>query len=142
MFVSFEEIEAWKEARELRKIVRVFCQRAIDKKDWSWADQISRSALSIMANIAEGNDTNTNAEFVVFLGYAKRSSAETRSHLYCGLDEGYMTQEEFSKACEKTKKIGAQLAKLIQYLRRNAKSTRLGAAKKGFALPRCRATEP
>ncbi len=70
-----------------------------------------------MANIAEGNDAQTNPEFIQFLGYAKRSAAEVRSHLYYGLDEGYATQTEFHEASELTRKITAQIARLIQYLR-------------------------
>lgn len=69
-----------------------------------------------MANIAEGCDAQTNPEFVQFLGYAKRSAAEVRSHLYHGLDEAYVSQSEFEEGSMRTKKIGAQLAKLIAYL--------------------------
>lgn len=72
---------AWQDARDLTRFVRLFCKKAVDTKDWGWADQISRASLSIMANIAEGCDATTNAEFVMFLGYAKRSRAEVRSHL-------------------------------------------------------------
>ncbi len=115
-FKTFEEIAAWQEARDLTRMVRLFCKKAVERKDWGWADQISRAALSIMANIAEGNDATTNPEFVMFLGYAKRSSAEVRSHLYYGVDEGYMTEPEFKDAAERTRKIGAQLAKLMAYL--------------------------
>ena len=115
-FRSFEEIEAWKEARLLMKLVRTYSKRAIEKRDYTWADQISRAALSVMANIAEGCDAQTNPEFVQFLGYAKRSDAEVRSHLYSGVDEEYVLQSEFMEAAARTKKIGAQLAKLISYL--------------------------
>ncbi|MFH1444201.1 MAG: four helix bundle protein [Candidatus Peregrinibacteria bacterium] len=123
-FQTFEDIEAWQEAHALVRLIRQFARRAIEKKDWAWADQISRAALSIMANIAEGNDAQTNAEFVVFLGYAKRSSAEVRSHLYYGFNENYLNQLEFDQTSEQTKKIAAQLAKLITYLRSHSRHHR------------------
>lgn len=123
-FVSFEEIDAWKNARELSRCIAIFRKRALAKKDWAWVDQVSRSSISIMANIAEGNDCQTDSEFIVFLGYAKRSSAETRSHFYYGLDEGYLTSEEFGQASELTKKICAQIANLIRYLRKNRREVR------------------
>lgn len=126
-FQTFEDIEAWQEARSLARLVRQICARAIARKDWAWADQISRAALSVMANIAEGNDASTNPEFLVFLGYAKRSAAEVRSHLYYGLDEQYVTEAEFTDASERTKKIGAQIAKLMQYLRQHDQAQRLAA---------------
>ncbi len=124
-FKTFEEIEAWKEARELTRIVRKFSRVAIQKRDWSWADQISGAAASIMANIAEGNDSTTNAEFIQFLGYAKRSDAEVRSHLYYGFDEGYLSSIEFEDASARTKKIGGQLAKLIHYLSQHSSGRRV-----------------
>src|SRR5690606_33420956 len=65
---------------------------------------------------AEGNDAKTNAEFIVFLGYSKRSAAEVRSHFYFGLDNGYILKDEFEDASKRAKKIGAQLAKLMTYL--------------------------
>jgi len=116
MFHTFEEIEAWKEARALANVSRIFLKRAREQHDYGWADQLSRALLSIMANIAEGNDAKTNAEFIGFLGYAKRSAAESRSHFYFGLDAGYITEEEFAEASKRAQKIGAQLAKLMTYL--------------------------
>lgn len=123
-FKSFEDMEAWQEARELMRKVRVFSHRAQAKRDWVWAEQISRAALSVMANIAEGNDASTNAEFVKFLGYAKRSDAEVRSHLYHGFDEGYMNAEEFEDVCSRTKRIGGQLATLMHYLAHHLRGRR------------------
>jgi len=119
-FKTFEEMNVWQNARKLTRIVSVYSKRAREKRDWAWADQIMRSALSIMANIAEGHDALTNPEFSMFLGYAKRSSAETRSHLYYGLDEGYLSKEEFEEVADITKLIGAQIAKLIRHLRNNS----------------------
>lgn len=118
-FKTFEEIESWQEARKLMRAVRKICKKEIVKKEWAWIDQITRSALSVMANIAEGHDCQMNSEFIVFLGYAKRSAAEVRSHLYYALDEGFIDQKEFDILSEQTRKIGAQIAKLIAYLRIN-----------------------
>lgn len=118
-FTTFEDISAWQEARELTRMVRRFTKHPQAQRDWSWVDQMSRSALSVMANIAEGSDAHTHKEFIKFLGYAKRSAAEVRSHLYYGVDEQYMTAKEFDEASDKAKKIGSQIGKLVQYLRQD-----------------------
>ena len=115
-FQSFEEIEAWKESRLLIKSVRAICKRNDVKNDWAFIDQITRSARSIAANIAEGCDALTPPEFITYLGHAKRSAAETRSHLYDAVDEKYVTEKEFAQLSEQTKKICSMLAKLIHYL--------------------------
>ena len=115
-FTSFEEIEAWKESRKLLKAIREICKRDHVRRDFSFVDQITRATRSISANIAEGHESLTTAEFINFLGYAKRSAGEVRSHLYDAADEDYISSEEFEKHAEHTKKICGMLAKLIHYL--------------------------
>ena len=115
-FRSFEDIEAWKEARKLLWSIRQICKRDSAKRDFNFIDQITSSARSISANIAEGNDAMTPPEFIQFLGYAKRSSGETRSHLYDALDEKYISQDEFTVLSNQTIKIAGMIAGLIHYL--------------------------
>ena len=47
-----------------------------------------------MHNIAEGFDAETNAEFIRFLRYSKRSCTEVQSELYVALDENYISLKE------------------------------------------------
>ena len=115
-FRSFEEIEAWKESRKLLRSIRQICKRELARDDATFVDQITRSARSISSNIAEGNDAMTPPEFVQFLGYAKRSAGETRSHLYDAQDENYVSSEEFAVLSDHTKKICSMIAKLIHHL--------------------------
>ena len=115
-FRTFEEIGAWQEARKLIRSIRAICKRENVKRDFAFIDQITRASRSIAANIAEGNDAMTIPEFTTYLGIAKRSAAEVRSHFYDALDEQYVTQEEFDELCDLCKKIGSMLAKLIHHL--------------------------
>jgi four helix bundle protein len=115
-FRSFEDMDVWKDSRVLIREIRRICKRNTTKKDFPFVDQITRSARSIAANIAEGSEALTNPEFITYLGYAKKSAGETRSHLYDALDDGYITQEEFVSLAEGTRKISGMLAKLIHYL--------------------------
>jgi len=115
-FQSFEEIEVWQEARKLIREIRAICKRSKVVRDFAFIDQVTRSSRSIAANIAEGNDAMTHPEFIAFLGHAKRSAAEVRSHLYDALDEKYISQEEFDRLAEQTIIITKMIAKLIHYL--------------------------
>lgn len=115
-FHSFEEIDAWQESRVLVRCIRKICKRVRVSKDFAFIDQITRAARSVSANIAEGNDSLGNKEFIRFLGYSKRSCAEVRSHLFDALDEEYVSQVEFEKLCDLTRKICSMLAKLIHHL--------------------------
>ena len=48
-----------------------------------------------MANVAEGFIRHSDKEFVQFLFVAMASAAEVQSHLYVGIDQGYLSQETF-----------------------------------------------
>jgi len=84
--------------------------------EFSFIDQITRAGRSISANIAEGNDALSILSFIEFLGYAKRSCAEVRSHLYDAIDEQYVSREEFDALSDRTRKICSMIAKLIHHL--------------------------
>ena len=73
---KFEDIESWKEARIL---VREIYQLFANLKDYGFRDQIQRAAISVMSNIAEAFDRNTNKEFIQFLVIARGSVSEVRS---------------------------------------------------------------
>ena len=62
-----------------------------------------------MHNIAEGFDSETNAEFIRFLRYAKRSCIEVQSELYVASDMKYITQEEFEGAYEQARQARAAI---------------------------------
>jgi four helix bundle protein len=55
-FKKFEEIEAWRKARELTKRVYRISRASAFARDFALRDQIRRASVSIMSNIAEGYD--------------------------------------------------------------------------------------
>jgi len=55
-------------------------------KDFELRSQIRRSAVSIMANIAEGQGRRTDKDFANFLNMSLGSVAESKSHIYLALD--------------------------------------------------------
>jgi four helix bundle protein len=74
-------------------------------KDFGLRDQMRRAAVSVMANIAEGFDCDSNVEFARFLGIARRSAVEVQSLLYAALDVGYVTSEQFKNHYDQAGKI-------------------------------------
>ncbi|MSR86607.1 four helix bundle protein [Candidatus Peribacteria bacterium] len=113
---KFEDMEIWQEARLLVREVRSICRHPNVRKDFTFIDQITRAARSIMYNVAEGAEAQTNPEFIQFLGYAKRSAGEVRAQLYDALDEQYIDQETFRKLKELTEKLGRMIGGFIRYL--------------------------
>lgn len=112
----FEEIEAWMLARELTRNVYQLTRNPKFEPDYGLKRQIQQAAGSVMHNIAEGFDSETNAEFIRFLRYAKRSCTEVQSELYVALDEKYITKDEFDSSYEQAGRTRAEVRGFINYL--------------------------
>ena len=112
----FEDIEAWQQARELTRTVYQVSGTGAFGQDYGLRNQIQRSSVSIMANIAEGYERDGNKEFVQFLYIAKASAGELRSHLYVALDQQYLTHEEFVQMAAQATRISKMIQGLIRYL--------------------------
>ena len=91
----FEDIRAWQEARLLVSQIYKLTGSGGFAKDFGLRDQLRRAAVSDIANIAEGFDCDSNAEFARFLGIARRSAVEVQSLLYVTLDVGYIDKNTF-----------------------------------------------
>ncbi len=61
---SFEDIDAWKKARELVHQIYSVTRVGNFAKDFVLRDQIRRAGISIMANVAEGYERDGNQEFI------------------------------------------------------------------------------
>jgi four helix bundle protein len=94
-FQKFTDIEAWQKARKLTFEIYEVTKRVPFSRDFELRGQVRDASVSVMSNIAEGFDRNGTAEFIHFLSIAKGSAAEVVSQLYVGLDQKYITKEEF-----------------------------------------------
>ena len=117
--VSFEDLDAWKIARELtREIYRVTSGERFSR-DFGLKDQIRKAAVSVMSNIAEGFERDGNREFVNFLSIGKGSAGEVRSQLYVALDQDYVNRDDFELIYSKAKESGRVIAGLANYLKQS-----------------------
>ena len=119
---TFEELECYKLARELRKAVSKFCKTLPREEEYRLKDQIVRSSRSVTANISEGYGRHHHQENVQFCRTARGSLTETLDHLNTALDEEYLTGPDYSalrKLLEETWKV---LNGYIAYLQKCAVS--------------------
>jgi len=119
----FEDIEAWKAARELTQQVYHATAKGQFARDFGLRDQIQRAAVSIMANISEGFDSQSNKAFIQFLGYALRSATEVQSHIYVALDQEYISRDVFDDLYQRAVKAKNIIHGFIRYLRNTERST-------------------
>ncbi len=113
----FEDIEAWQLAREMTQMVYRLTAKSGFDKDFGLKGQIQDASGSAMHNIAEGFDAETNAEFVRFRRYAKRSCTEVQSELYVACDNAYISADEFQSVYEQARRTRAAIRGFINYLR-------------------------
>ena len=86
------------------------------KTDFGLKDQIQRAAVSIISNIAEGFDSQSNLEFQKFLIYFCRSVSEVKTQLYVASDLKYISEKDFENMFSKTNKVGKLVNGFIRYL--------------------------
>ncbi len=113
----FEDLNSWQKARELCQVIGELMKNEGFKRDWSLLDQINRSSGSVMDNIAEGFDRNSNKEFRQFLFIARSSASEVKSQLYRAMDRGYINKNEFDNAYKIANDTSNLIGGFLNYLR-------------------------
>jgi four helix bundle protein len=113
----FEDIGAWRAAKELSQAIYDAMAGPRFSKDFGLRDQVQRAVVSVMANIAEGFDSQGPRAFTQFLGYALWSATELQSHLYVALDQQYISQGEFDELYQQAVKVKSLIHGFLRYLR-------------------------
>ena len=110
---SFEDLEVWK--RSCRLTVKVY-DIFKNSKEYGLRDQMTRSALSIPSNIAEGAERNSRLEFIRFLHIAKGSAAELRTQTYIATEIGVIDKDQKKELKDELLRISSMLQSLIKSL--------------------------
>jgi len=115
---NFEELDCWKEARLLVKIVFKVCEDGKLSKDFGTSDQLRRAALSVMNNIAEGHGRHSTKEFIRFLDFAQSSALEVKSITYVLSDHDYLSNEQVSAIRTRAEHTKNLIRGLMAYLQK------------------------
>jgi four helix bundle protein len=100
------------------KMIYKITKKVDFQKDYGLRDQVRRSSVSIMANIAEGFGRHSKKEFVHFLTISSSSNIELQSHLYVALDQEYITSKTFHNIFEHSITVGKLINGFIRYLKK------------------------
>lgn len=115
-FEKFEDIEAWKKARELSRAIYNVSKDGAFSKDYALRDQIRRACISVLSNIAEGFERGGDKEFHQFLATAKASLAEVKAQLYMAHDAGYLNETQFNEFYNLASEAAKMISGLMKYL--------------------------
>ena len=112
----FEDVDAWKAARRLVNLAYESTSGKGFIRDFDLRKQMNTSAASAMANIAEGFDSGSDAEFARFLRISQRSATEFQSHLYLASDRGYLEPENFKRLYAAASEVKKLVGGFIKHL--------------------------
>ena len=121
----FEELEVWQKAKELTNLIYSFSSSGSFSRDFGLRDQMRRAAVSIVSNIAEGFESQTQALFIQYLWRAKGSAGELRAQLYIAFEQAYLAEAEFNSTFSLAEICSKQLARFIQYLESQPNARRI-----------------
>jgi four helix bundle protein len=113
MATRFEDIKVWQKARELNNDLFASFKLC---KDYSFCDQIRRAGISVMNNVAEGYERQSDKEMRQFLFIAKGSCGEVRSMLILAADFGYINHAQQARLNEQAEEISKMLSGFIKRL--------------------------
>jgi len=113
---SHRDLIAWQKAMEL--VVAVYKLSNIFPKEelYGLTSQLRRAAVSVPANIAEGQGRRSKTEFKQFLGHARGSLLELDTHLELALRLGYLNSIEHASVQEQLREVGRIMNGLMRSL--------------------------
>ncbi|MDZ7607989.1 MAG: four helix bundle protein [Cyclobacteriaceae bacterium] len=105
----FKELLIWQKSIDLAKDVYKITILFPKEEKFGFCSQITRSAVSIPSNIAEGAGRNSNKEFIQFISVAVGSLYELETQLIIAYQVGYIHNEVFEQLSETIQDIGKML---------------------------------
>jgi len=111
---NFKELYVWQKA----KLLAINVYKATDKgkiaKDFGLRDQIRRSSISIVSNIAEGDESGSDKLSIRYFNIAKGSSAELYTQLLIAEELQFMDISIIESLISECEKISGMLHNLIK----------------------------
>ncbi len=113
---DYKDLNIWKESMDLvenvYRLVKLFPKEEI----YALADQLKRAVVSVPSNIAEGQNRNTDKEFVQFLYIALGSASEVETQLLIAKRLNYV--QNIDNEINQITKIRKMTNALINSIRR------------------------
>ncbi len=117
---DYRDLKVWQRAMELVPLTYHLVRSLPRHEQFSLADQIRRSAVSVPANIAEGQARKHTREFLQHLSIARGSLAELHTLMLVAERLQYLTHEELTTIEQAIIDVRMPLSGLINRLQESA----------------------
>ena len=111
---NFLELRVWQLAKNLAVNIYKITRSSKFSKDFGFINQIQRAAVSVPANISEGDELGTNRQSVKHFYIAKGSIAELQTLLIISNEIGYINKEALDSLFNECNIISVMLTRLIK----------------------------
>ena len=108
--MKYENLDIWKRSRALS--IEIY-RESNNIRDYGFKDQMTRSALSIPSNIAEGFEKDYEKEKARFLSIAKGSAGELKTQVDIGVEVGFIEKEIGTIWMKELEILSKMIGKLI-----------------------------
>jgi four helix bundle protein len=118
---SYRELIVWQKALRLVPLVYALAARLPREERYALSDQLRRAAISVPANIAEGQARQHRREFAQALSIARGSLAELDTLITVAISLGYVSEADVQPAREMALSVRQLLHRLIQRMREDSR---------------------
>ena len=126
---SYRDLDVWQRAVDLAVIIDRLVDKLVRARRFAMADQLSRAALSVSSNIAEGNGRVHRMEYAHHVSISRGSLLEVESVLHVAIRTNRLSQDDCAEAFAMIDSIGRMLTNLLRALyRRPSTSNTIGTA--------------
>jgi four helix bundle protein len=115
---GYQDLEVWKKAMDLVVACYRTSERFPNSEAYGLVTQLQRAAVSVPANIAEGQGRNHTKEFLNHLSIAYGSLMEIETHLQIAARLDYVEESSLRTLLAQTAEIGRMLNGLMRSLNR------------------------
>ena len=129
---SFEDLDCWKRASELRKKVAHLVKTFPSQEKYRLVDQMIRSSRSVSSQIAEGYGRFHYQENIQYCRQARGSLYELLDHFIVAREEQYITEELLDEYRAEINECLAVLNGYINYLLKAKASLKAEAPQEAY----------
>lgn len=117
----FRDWKVYADARKFRKKVYEISNNFPKSENYGLTDQVKRAAVSIILNIAESSNKNTDRDKRVYINRAHCSLDEVVAAMDCALDEKYINDQVHHEILKNACDLAKQSNAFTKYLSKNIK---------------------
>ena len=112
---NFKELKVWQVAKEIAVDTYMLVNETPQlKNDYRLASQLTSSAVSIVSNIAEGDELDTIKQGIKHFYYSNGSAAELITQLIVAKEIGYIDVKKADLIINKCEHVSIMIKKLIK----------------------------